>query len=257
MPTIHQALTLARVPNLPTVWSNVLMAWALAGGGGMGRLAAALAGGTLLYAGGCTLNDACDVRWDRTHKPDRLIPSGALKERTVWTLGLAQMVLGLACFVLANPASWFWPAGLVLAILAYDFRHKESPWSVVVMGACRAMLILSAAAVAGGALHWKSLTAAAVVWLYIISLSLLARRETRPGGGILKALRPNWSVGRWVGEMLAAIPLLDAALLFALGTGTAGVACLVAGTGGAHGVGLVCLLLWPLCRLLQRKYAAT
>jgi hypothetical protein len=45
--------------------------------------------------------------------------------------------------------------------------------------------------------------------------------------------------------MLAAIPLVDAALLFAKGT------------GGAQAMALICLLLWPLCRLLQQKYAAT
>ena len=96
---------------------------------------------------------------------------------------------------------------------------------------------------AGGGLNGKVIVAALVVWLYIISLSLLARRESRPGGGLLRALRPKWSVGRWVGEMLAAIPLVDALLLFAL--------------GGPHGIALLCLLLWTLCRLLQRKYAAT
>jgi 4-hydroxybenzoate polyprenyltransferase len=239
----NHLLTLARVPNVPTVWSNVLMAWALSGGGCLGRLAAALAGGTLLYAGGCTLNDAFDARWDRAHKPDRLIPSGVLTERAVWTLGGMEMGAGLLLFILAQPSAWYWPVGLALAILAYDYRHKESPWSVVMMGACRALLVLSGAAVAGAGLNGKVIAAAGVVWLYIISLSLLARRESRPGGGLLRALRPKWSVGRWVGEMLAAIPLVDAALLFAL--------------GGRHGMALVCLLLWPLCRLLQRKYAAT
>ena len=257
MPTFHQILTLARVPNLPTVWSNVLMAWSLAGGGCWLGLGAALSGGTLLYAGGCTLNDACDARWDRTHKPDRLIPSGAMTARAVWSLGLAEMALGLGLFIVASPASWFLPVGLAVAILAYDFRHKETPWSVVVMGACRALLVLSGAAVAGWVLDWRILTAAVVVWAYIILLSLLARRESRPGGGLLRALRPQWSVGRWVGEMLAAIPLVDAALLFALGTGQVCLSCVFRGTGGAPGMALICLVLWPLCRLLQRKYAAT
>jgi 4-hydroxybenzoate polyprenyltransferase len=254
---LHHILTLARVSNIPTVWSNVLMAWALTGGQGGIGLGLALMGGTLLYAGGCTLNDACDARWDRAHKPDRLIPSGTMTERTVWALGLTEMGLGLACFIAAQPASWFWPAGLALGILAYDFRHKETPWSVVVMGACRALLILSAAAVAGDALNWKILTAAGIVWFYIIGLSLLARRESRPGGGLLRALRPQWSVGRWVGEMLAAIPAIDALLLVALGNSAVCRACGGMGTAGANGVALICLVLWPLCRLLQRKYAAT
>ena len=106
----NHLLTLARVPNVPTVWSNILMAWALSGGGCLGRLAAALAGGTLLYAGGCTLNDAFDARWDRAHKPDRLIPSGVLTERAVWTLGGLEMGAGLLLFILAPTV------GLVLAL---------------------------------------------------------------------------------------------------------------------------------------------
>jgi 4-hydroxybenzoate polyprenyltransferase len=257
VPTFHQILTLARVPNIPTVWSNVLMAWTLAGGTGWPGLSAALIGGTLLYAGGCTLNDACDARWDRAHKPDRLIPSGAMSELAVWTLGLMEMGSGLLLMILANPRTWFLPFGLALAILAYDFRHKETPWSVIVMGACRALLVLAAAGAAGAWFDVRVMTAAGVVWCYIIGLSLLARRESRPGGGLLRALRPQWSVGRWVGEILAAIPLVDAALLFAKGTGQACLACVMQGTGGAQGMALICLLLWPLCRLLQQKYAAT
>ena len=143
MPSPDQILTLARVPNIPTVWSNVLMAWTLAGGNGLWGLAAALLGGTLLYAGGCTLNDACDARWDRTHKPDRIIPSMAMTEREVWTLGLGEMGMGLLLMILAHPGTWFLPLGLAVAILVYDFRHKETPWSVVVMGACRALLVLA------------------------------------------------------------------------------------------------------------------
>ena len=250
-PTFEQILILARVPNLPTVWSNVLMAWVLGGGGcGLG-LGAAVAGGTLLYAGGCTLNDACDARWDRAHKPERLIPCGALRERLVWALGGAEMAAGLAFFLLAGPEVWWWPVGLVLAILLYDVWHKETPWSVVVMGACRGLLVLSGAAVAGGRLSGAVVAAAGGVWMYIIALSLLARRESRPGGGLLRTLRPGWSVGRWVGEMLAAIPLVDVGLLVALG----GVGLVSRGLAG--GAALVSLMLWPLCRLLQRKYAAT
>lgn len=241
-----QILTLARVPNIPTVWSNVLMAWVLAGGGTERWLALllAMAGATLIYAGGCTLNDAFDARWDRTNKPGRLIPSGALTERSVWVLGIAEILEGLALLITAGKGTWFLPLVLVMTVIFYDFRHKANPWSVVVMGACRALLVLAAAGVAG---NWTSpgvLAAAAVVWAYIVILSLLARRESRPGGGILKALRPSWSVGRWVGEMLAAIPLVDVLLILLLGG-----RCWIAVAA--------CLIFWPLCRLLQRKYAAT
>ena len=114
------------------------------------------------------------------------------------------------------------------------------------MGACRALLVLAVAQIFG---LWEPpafsvLVVAGALWGYIITLSLLARRESRPGGSFLRLLRPGWSVGRWVGEMLAAIPLLDAILILVL-------------RPQSWAVAMICLLLWPLCRLLQRKYAAT
>lgn len=259
--TFQQILTLARVPNIPTVWSNVLMAWVLAGGDSARwpALVLAMIGGTLIYAGGCTHNDACDAAWDRKHKPGRLIPSGTLTQEKVMSLAMWQMRIGV--FVLLAARYWHpsaevkaLPSGLIFPfllmgdILIYNFRHKENPFSVVVMGACRALLVLSGAAVAGAWSASAVLIAAGVVWIYIIALSLLARRESRPGGGLLKKLRPDWSVGRWVGEMLAAIPLVDAVLLLTFGL-VCGKICWISV--------LICMALWPLCRLLQRKYAAT
>ncbi len=242
--TPQQILTLARVPNIPTVWTNVLTGWILAGGQAGWGLGLSLLGGTLLYAGGCTLNDAFDARWDRAHKPDRLIPSLALTVRQVAVLGAVEMGLGVVFFIAAGPGTLILPLALAGCILAYDFRHKENPQSVLVMGACRALLIFSAAGAAGDAVRWPVLAAATVMWLYIVGLSLLARRESQPGGGMLRSLRPEWPVGRWVGELLAAIALVDAAVLLTLG-------------GGRLWAVAVCLLSWPLCRLLQRKYAAT
>ncbi|MES2707398.1 MAG: UbiA family prenyltransferase [Verrucomicrobiota bacterium] len=258
----QQILTLARVPNIPTVWSNVLMAWVLAGGDSARwpALLLAMLGGTLIYAGGCTHNDACDAAWDQRHKPERLIPSGTLAREQVMSLAMGQMRTGVVAMLFARylmpgpevkeqPSGLLFPFLLMGAVILYNFRHKENPWSVVVMGACRALLVLAAAGVAG---NWSApgvLMAAGTVWAYIIVLSLLARRESRPGGGFLKALRPEWSVGRWVGEMLAAIPLVDALLLLAAGFIPGGRVCWVAVA--------ICPGLWALCRLLQRKYAAT
>jgi len=254
MPSFQQILTLARVPNIPTVGSNVLMAWVLAGGTGdrWPALILTMAGGMLVYAGGCTQNDACDAGWDTIHKPDRLIPSGTMSKGAVLTLAMTEMKLGTIALILAARWNWtgghlmafVWPLLLAAAVLLYNFRHKNNPFSVVVMGACRALLVLAAAGAGGDWMNGRVLVAAGVLWIYIIGLSLLARRESRPGGSLLRALRPAWSVGRWVGEMLAAIPLVDAILLLTLG-------------GGCWIAAVICLGMWPLCRLLQQKYAAT
>lgn len=267
MPSLHQLLVLARVPNLPTVWSNVLLGWFLSGAGlecGW-ALAACLVGGTLVYAGGCTWNDAFDAAWDQRHKPDRLIPAGHLSRAVVWGIGAIELAAGLLLLILSAPSTWYWPVALVMAVTAYNARHKETPLSVIVMGSCRFFLILTAAAAGAGVAGRESFpgwaaAAAAVVWLYIIGLSLLARRENRPGGSWLRALRPTWSVGRWVGEMLAAIPLLDSLLLAMAGAGRAAGSDAQGASGAPPTLWLaavLCLALWPLCRLLQRKYAAT
>ncbi|HEX2137225.1 MAG TPA: prenyltransferase, partial [Microvirga sp.] len=54
-------LRLGRVSNLPTVWTNVAAATAIAGGDPLsGRAASVFAAMTLFYLGGMYLNDAFD-----------------------------------------------------------------------------------------------------------------------------------------------------------------------------------------------------
>ena len=92
-------LFLGRVSNLPTVWSNCLAAWLLAGGALVGtadvqRFAWLIVGATLLYLAGMFLNDAFDVQFDREHRTERPIPSGAISARAGWTRGASTMHRG-------------------------------------------------------------------------------------------------------------------------------------------------------------------
>ena len=82
---LHQAFTLARVSNLPTVWTNVLAAWAINATASStfkimpevcdfaffdwNTFVYLLIGSSLIYAGGCTLNDAFDQDFDQAHNP--------------------------------------------------------------------------------------------------------------------------------------------------------------------------------------------
>src|SRR5262245_59426154 len=93
-------LELARVSNLPTVWSNVLAAWLLAGGTWTwGPLAWLLAGASLIYTGGMFLNDAADVKFDREHRRERPIPSGRISLAQAWVAGLGFLLVGFAMLV--------------------------------------------------------------------------------------------------------------------------------------------------------------
>src|ERR1700722_7791443 len=84
---LRTLLILGRVSNLPTVWSNCLAGWWLAGGGSRPALLCVSISASFLYLGGMFLNDAFDAGFDRNHRPTRPIPSGVITEREVWGWG--------------------------------------------------------------------------------------------------------------------------------------------------------------------------
>ena len=94
-------LLLARVSNLPTVWSNVLAGCtgaAAASGLALdtgGAVRSALAA-SLFYTGGMFLNDAFDAPVDRVQRPERPIPRGDAPLAEVFVVGAACLALGLA-----------------------------------------------------------------------------------------------------------------------------------------------------------------
>lgn len=171
-------LQLIRVSNLPTVWTNVIAAWMLAGGSSSDvRLAWLLLAGSLLYSGGMILNDAADVKFDREHRRERPISSGKVDVQTAWIVGVVMPLLGsgLAAGSGANPRV---TAILCAAIVFYDLYHKQWAGSVIVMGACRTLLYLMAASAASADVL-KALPAALALGAYIVGITLAARLEHR------------------------------------------------------------------------------
>src|ERR1041385_2213876 len=92
---LRTLLILGRASNLPTVWSNCLAGWWLAGGGETWRLVLLCFVATVLYTGGMYLNDAFDAQFDLQHRPERPIPSGAVRAQMVWILGFFWLAAGL------------------------------------------------------------------------------------------------------------------------------------------------------------------
>ncbi len=127
--TLRDALSLGRVSNLPTVWTNMLAALVLSGGAlGDGRVPALLAGLTLFYVGGMYLNDAFDAEIDARERPERPIPAGRVSRGTVYGLGFGMLAVGVACLAWTGlgveGGTGVWPllGGLALAaaIVFYD-----------------------------------------------------------------------------------------------------------------------------------------
>ncbi|MDQ4060463.1 MAG: UbiA family prenyltransferase, partial [Pseudomonadota bacterium] len=128
--SVGTLLRLGRVSNLPTVWTNVAAATAIAGGDLLsGRSASVFAATTLFYLGGMYLNDAFDRSIDARERPTRPIPSGQISAPAVFGAGLAMLALGTVLIGLSGVAAAV--AGLVLAgtILLYDYHHKGNPLS--------------------------------------------------------------------------------------------------------------------------------
>lgn len=194
-------LQLARISNLPTVWTNVTAAWLVAGGTWQdARLLWLVLAGSLLYTGGMILNDAADVKFDRQHRQERPIPSGQVSARAAWSVGLSMLIFGAWLAFMKGGAHPLMIAALVTCILLYDLYHKPWAGSVVVMGACRAFLVLMAGSAVmvdraftasgglvcpGYRLSWDSLSFlapgnllhAGALGAYIVGITLGARSE--------------------------------------------------------------------------------
>lgn len=175
-------LVLGRVSNLPTVWSNCLAAWLLAGAAPTWkRFVLVCLGGTLLYTGGMFLNDAVDVGFDRRYRPERPIPSGRVSLRVVWAFSLAWLILGWLVFLVLGTVPVLFASGLLVAIVLYDLVHKRTAFAPLLMASCRFLLYLVAASSAGSGVHSPILWRACALAAYIIGLSYLARGESTGG----------------------------------------------------------------------------
>jgi len=141
-------LTLGRVSNLPTVWTNALAGSVLAGAFEPVTVLVTCVALTLFYVGGMWLNDAFDAEIDAREKAGRPIPRGEVTRSTVFAGGAAFLCAGLLIAALLGA----WLAGLALAaaILLYDWQHKRTALSPMIMGAARLCCYLLAASAAGG-----------------------------------------------------------------------------------------------------------
>ena len=189
-------LTLSRASNLPTVWTNCLAAWVVNASTSQSlrvmpitselsfldqrTFLFLLAGASLIYAGGCTLNDAIDQNFDARCNPLRPIPSGLISASSVWTLGILEMGLGAWAMIEGAQCSPKWIILLLLSVFLYNWLHKRWVGSFALMGGCRFFLWMGAAS-AGNLTHVtpQTLLWGLVLGAYVMGISLYAREESR------------------------------------------------------------------------------
>src|SRR4051812_40946972 len=218
-PSLRTLLVLGRVSNLPTVWSNCLAGWLISGGGALHRFLILCTGTTFLYVGGMFLNDAFDVDFDRQHRPERPVPSGAISLEAVWRWGLWWLLAGIVVLCFLGQATAVLALLLALCIILYDAIHKLFVLAPIIMALCRFLLVLTASAAAVNDIIGISVWTGFVLALYIVGLSYLARKEAAPAplhswpcillaAPIVLALLVNQGANQGKGFMLAVVYVL-------------------------------------------------
>jgi 4-hydroxybenzoate polyprenyltransferase len=214
-------LRLGRVSNLPTVWTNAMAGWTLAGGTPQALPLAMLAiAASLLYVAGMVLNDVYDADIDAKERPERPIPSGLVTraEARAWgfaLLGAGVLVAAATGRVAVATPTWApaVAAGTTAALVVlYDRWHKGNPAAPIVMGLCRAGVYAMAGACVVARPSPPLFAGALLLALYVVSLTYVAKFESSGAIGrtwpVLGVYAPGlfgWrhAKGRWPVRLLA------------------------------------------------------
>lgn len=181
---LKQYLLLIRLPNVFTTPSNILAGYfaavTVAQANSTQLLALTISSG-LLYVAGILLNDYFDFEIDRRERPSRPLPSGIISKRQALAIAVAALLIGNAMTLIVGLVSLTVSIGLSAAIFAYDFRLKRGQFGPFAMGGTRFLnVILGASPLL---LYVTStsiiiiLTAAASMFLYVVAITILSKKE--------------------------------------------------------------------------------
>jgi 4-hydroxybenzoate polyprenyltransferase len=197
-------LRLMRLPNVFTAVADVAMGYLFVHGSfaAPAKLACLIAASALLYTAGMVLNDVFDIEVDRQERPFRPLPSGRIGLIDARIFGFTLLGLGVACGWLvgfADPERIAipWRSGaiataLAACVLLYDGGLKATPVGPLAMGLCRFLNVLLGMSAAPqllgtGPLGYSTAEylAAAGIGIYIVGITVMARREAATSSGIV------------------------------------------------------------------------
>lgn len=248
MSKVRAWLQLFRVPNLLTVPGDPLAGFLLVSGGRLdARVVPAVFACLCLYTAGLVINDLADQKEDTVDRPNRPLPSGAVKRGAAMIVAGNLVIFGLGFCAMLSLNVAIMGLGVLLGVLLYNLQTKNIPIiGALNMGVCRGGSVLVGAAAAmpdfpilstgiamepfAGALAFPIYSfaglisqqrfmifgcgAAFVILLYIAAVTNLARHETRSEVPRFSRLLPLASV--FIGFVILKIAgtgglLLDAA----------------------------------------------
>ena len=238
-PRWHAWLALARVSNTPTVVSNAVagavVVSAAAPAGTVAVVALAMA---LFYTAGMILNDVADLELDRRERPERPLPSGAVSRSAALAAVAGLLAGGLAILAATGVEPLLAGAGLVALIVLYDLWHKGNALSPVLMAGCRALVYVVAALAVAGSLSGELWGAAALLLVYVVGLTQVAKAEGRGVAARWPVVAVLAPAAYWAKEL----PALEVALLLAAFVAWAGYALWLVLARRQIGAGVVRLI---------------
>lgn len=150
------------------------------------HLAALMVSSGLLYIAGIAFNDYFDIEIDRKERPSRPLPSGSVPKKHAMEIALAAMIIANAiALIVAGPASLAVSLALSAVIIAYNYSLKHTVAGPFAMGGARFLNVIlgaspaiAAALLAGaGAQLELAVFAAASLFMYVVAIALLSKKE--------------------------------------------------------------------------------
>lgn len=130
-----------------------------------------------LYGGGIVFNDVFDAELDKIERPERAIPSGAVKLNEAILLGAFLLLSGIAAaFTIAVLSGVIAILIALFALLYNKYSKHHSFLGPLNMGLCRGLNLLLGVSIIAAALHeWYFL--GIVPLIYIFSITMISQGE--------------------------------------------------------------------------------
>jgi heme O synthase-like polyprenyltransferase len=184
--TIYTYLRLIRPANVVTSVADVLAGIAISGYFLSGNLSYSsvllLCISTVcLYAGGIVFNDVFDAELDKVERPERAIPSGAIRIGQAGLFGTILLIAGIGFATTYSLFSGVIATGIAIAALMYNkFSKHYSFLGPLNMGLCRGLnLWLGLSILSYSFNQWQILGMIPLVYIY--SITMISQGEVHGG----------------------------------------------------------------------------
>lgn len=154
-----------------------------------------------LYGGGIVFNDVFDADLDKIERPERAIPSGAVKFSEAIGLGLFLLILGILSAFFHSTTSGIIAVLIAICALLYNKYSKHHPiLGPLNMGTCRGLNLLLGISIFAYSLN-NLYIIGIVPLIYIFSITMISQGEVH-GSNKIKLFTGAYLYALVIGLML-------------------------------------------------------